>query len=425
MIATIEPGTVSGTIAAPPSKSHTQRIYAAALLHQGTTYVHGAGHSDDELAAFSIIQQLGARIEQLPGGVVAVSSNGIQPISGEINCVESGLSTRLFAPIAALSSQPITIHGKGSLLKRPMHDFNEILPALGVALPGFNGFVPFTLQGPLVPRNITIDAGESSQFLSGLLFALASVAKETITVSVKALTSKPYIDLSLAVLAHFGRPVYHNRYREFIIDPALFTHQQTVEVAVEGDWSSAAYLLTAGAIAGNVKVQHLNLASTQADRAILKVLQLAGADILIDDTDITVKKSELQAFEFDATHCPDLFPVLAVLGACASGDSYVRGVHRLFHKESNRVESVTEMLESFGVHFSVEDDTLCINGETRLQGTVVDSYHDHRIVMAAAIGALRAGSRVDILHAEAVSKSYPEFFTDLAACGVKCMLAND
>ena len=424
MIATIEPGTVKGTIAAPSSKSHTQRVYAAALLHHGITHILGAGRSDDELAALSIIQQLGASVEQLPDGLTIVSSTGLHPTSDQIHCGESGLSTRLFAPIAALSAQPITIQGQGSLLKRPMHDFKEILPALGISLPGFNGFVPFTLQGPLVPRNIAIDAGESSQFLSGLLFALASVATKPITVTVRSLTSRPYIDLTLAVLAHFGKPVRHNRYREFVIDPALYTHQEIVEVAVEGDWSSAAYLLTAGAIAGDVTVQHLKLASSQADRAILKVLEQAGADVLVDDRGITVKKAPLQAFEFDATHCPDLFPVLAILGACATGDSYVRGIHRLFHKESNRVESVTEMLESFGVHFSVEDDTLCINGEMKLQGTIVDSYHDHRIVMAAAIGALRTGSRVDISHAEAVSKSYPGFFTDLASCGALCDLTD-
>jgi 3-phosphoshikimate 1-carboxyvinyltransferase len=420
MKAIVEPGKISGTLMAPPSKSLTQRAYAGALLHNGTTIIHNAGNSQDEKAALQITQQLGARIVNQTENRIEIYSTGINPTSREINCSESGLAARLFIPIASLIGREITINGSGSLLKRPMSGIKEPLQELGIAINGFNGYLPFSLKGPIAPKTITVDASEGSQFLSGLLFALSYSATEQLTVNVTNLKSRPYIDLTLEMLAAFGKPIAHNNYRQFVIDPALFTDPETVEIGVEGDWSSATFFLVAGAIAGDIAISGLNSNTLQADKAIVEVLKSAGAEISVGEDSVTVKKSVLTPFDFDATHCPDLFPALAVLAACCEGDSHIKGVHRLFYKESNRVESVTEMLHCFGVHFSVEEDTLFICGEKTLQGTVIDSYNDHRIAMAAAIGALRAKSQVDITGAEAINKSYPGFFNDLVLCGGKC-----
>lgn len=421
MKATIEPSLISGRVTAPPSKSITQRAYAAALLHKGRTLIHGAGTSDDERAAYEVIQQLGARTTARTAEQIDIISEGVLPESQVINCEESGLAARLFTPIAAISSDKITIEGRGSLLGRPMQGFDEVLSGLGVTINEFNGYLPLTIQGPIQARSVDVDASSGSQFLSGILFALTGVAKEPVTITVSDLKSKPYIDMTLDVLRHFGKPIKHDNYCGFHIDPALFTQKDDVEITVESDWSSAAYLLVAGAIAGNVTVRGLNSMSVQADRAILDVINMAGATVTIKEDEVSVQKSELQAFEFDATDCPDLFPILAILAACCEGESYIKGVHRLYHKESNRAESITEMLMNFDVPFSVEDDSLCINGVVELQGTVIESFNDHRIVMAAAVGALRAGSRVDIMDADAVSKSYPDFFKDLVLCGGKCI----
>ncbi len=418
MQATVSPGSISGTIAAPPSKSMTQRAYAGALLHEGKTIIHNAGKSDDEVSAMGVIQQLGARV--VGNTVMGVGAEHFQ--GSGIDCGESGLAARLFTPIAALSDKAIKVEGEGSLLKRPMEGFGAVLPKLNVALTDFNGYLPFTVQGPMHAADITVDGTDGSQFLSGLLFALSSCAKEPVTVTVTALKSKPYIDMTLDMLAQFGRPIAHNDHKEFYIDPAKFIHKETVEINIEGDWSSAAYFLVAGAIAGDITVQNLNTNSAQADRAILGVLQSAGAEVSIDGNNISVKKVRLKAFEFDATDCPDLFPVLAILAACCEGESYIGGVHRLFHKESNRAESISEMLQNFAVPFSLEDDAFCITGVRKLQGTVIDAYGDHRIVMAAAVGALRAGSRVDINGMDAVSKSYPGFFEDFILLGGKSIL---
>jgi 3-phosphoshikimate 1-carboxyvinyltransferase len=420
MRATIEPGNISGSIAAPPSKSMTQRAYAAALLHNGTTIVHNTGNSKDELAALEVIRQLGATIISRTDSKVAIKSAGVNPIDDHIGCGESGLAARLFTPIAALSDKAISIEGHGSLLNRPMDMFGKVLPALQVQLKNKNVHLPFTVHGPMRATSLTLDASDGSQFLSGLLFALSSCAKEAITIDVTELSSKPYIDMTLEMLEHFGKPISHRDYKEFYIDPARFVHEDVVEVNIEADWSSAAYFLVAGAIAGSVTVRNINIDSAQADKAILSVLQNAGANVLINGNSITVNKAPLKAFEFDATNCPDLFPILSILASCCNGESYIYGVHRLFHKESNRAESISELLQNFDVPYSMEDDAFCITGVRQLQGTVIDAYNDHRIVMAAAIGAPKAGSRVDINGVEAVNKSYPAFFDDLVLCGGNC-----
>ena len=416
----VEPGSIAGIIAAPPSKSMTQRAFAGALLHKGRTTIYNAGKSADEQAALQIIQQLGASVVQQADGTIVVNSNGVVPISGQINCNESGLATRLFAPVAALSAQAINVAGAGSLLQRDIVGLEEVFRDLGVALPGFNGHVPFTLQGPLTAKDITIDSGESSQLLSGLLFAFSYAATEPVTITVKKLSSKPYIDMTLDVLRQFGRPVANSNYQSFTIDPTLFTQTENITIDIAGDWSSAAGLLVAGAIAGKVSISGLANNNIQADNAIIAVLKEAGAVVEWRDGMVSVSSVSLKCFDYNATDSPDLFPVLAILAACCDGESTIKGLHRLFNKESNRAESIGEMLQSFDVPFSMEDDTLFVTGVGALQGTIIDSYNDHRIVMAAAIGALRANGPVDIEHAEAVNKSYPDFFKDLISCGGKC-----
>ena len=421
MLATISPGKISGSIYAPPSKSITQRVFAAALLHNGTTTINNYGESADERSALGIIKDLGAKVEYGNNNqTLIITSSGIPNCtSGAINCNESGLAARLFLPIAALCGQKVCINGTGSLLKRPMEGVQAAMEALGVTLNNFNGFLPIMLSGQLLPKDMHVDAGNSSQFLTGLLFALSSCATSPITLTVANLESKPYIDLTLDVLTKFGKPIKHNNYKEFYIDPSQFTISSSLDITIEGDWSSASFFLVAGAIAGETTVHNLDANTKQADAAILQLMERTGANISIASNGaITVTQSQTQSFDFDAADCPDLFPILAIYAALCRGESSIYGVHRLFHKESNRVESITEMLECFNVPFTVEDDTLYISGCRQLQGTVIDSYNDHRIAMAAAIGALRAGTQVDITNAGAINKSYPGFYKDLMGCGV-------
>ena len=420
---TIEPGKISGIVKAPPSKSHTQRAYAAALLHKGTSTITGVGVSKDELAALDIIRCLGAIVasETLADNTktAIVFGGGVQPQINTINCGESGLATRLFLPIAALSHSTTTFTGTGSLLKRPMNSVVSVLKQLGAEVSGTNGCLPITINGPILPASFGFDAANSSQLLTGLLFALTAVATQKIEISVSGLVSRPYIDLTLQVLAQCGKPVQCSNYQSFTIDPALFVPAKDLELLIEGDWSAAAFLLVAGAIAGRVTVANLNPASVQADRAILDVLTTAGAMVTVDNDQVTVSAQSLREFDFDATDCPDLFPILAVLAGCCEGECSIAGLHRLFDKESNRVESIGELLIRLDVPFMMADDVLYITGVRRFSACDINGYNDHRIVMAAAVAALRANGPVTISGTEASQKSYPSFFDDMEMLGMR------
>src|SRR5678809_1551351 len=273
---TIQPSQLKGIVQAPASKSSMQRACAAALLSKGTSTIYNPGHSNDDKAALDIIQKLGAKVE-VEGSELKVESSGINPIGNEINCGESGLSIRMFTPIVALRDKEITINGSGSLETRPMDFFDDILPLLGVKIKSNDGKLPMTVQGPLVPANIEVDGSLSSQLLTGLLMAYSAAGAKDVSIKVKDLKSKPYIDLTLDVMKQFGMNVPENRnYQEFIfgVQPhhsPLTTHQYTVE----GDWSGGAFLLVAGAIAGSITITGLDLSSTQADKAIMDALMSA------------------------------------------------------------------------------------------------------------------------------------------------------
>jgi len=425
MQAIINPSTISGGVDAPTSKSMMQRTFAGALLHIGETTIFNPGYSDDDQSALRIAQELGATIISQSRDVIKVKSNGVNPLSSYINCGESGLSARLFAPIAALSHAKILINGKGSLLQRPMDMYREIFSDLNVSVSDFNGNLPISVQGPLKPKSIKIDGSMSSQFLSGLLFALSFSAREAMSIEVANLKSKPYIDLTIQVLSKFGKHITHDNYQVFYIDPSVFETKKEVAITIEGDWSSAAYWLTAGAMNGSVKLTGLELDSVQADRAILKVLEDAGVNISVTVSEILIKTTKLKAFEFNAIDCPDLFPILSILATGCEGESRIIGIHRLLNKESNRVESIKDMLKQFNASFYIDNDAFYIKGINALQSCSINSYNDHRIVMAAAIGALRANGPVTINGIEAVNKSYPDFFGHLSSLGISCAIINN
>lgn len=418
MQVTIEPGKLSGSITAPPSKSIMQRLCAAAILHNAKTIIHNPGQSADEQAALNIIKQLGATTMETEQGAIVITHEDIKPVEKTINCGESGLASRLFIPIASLSDDATTITGEGSLMKRPFDEYLNILPQLGVEVSAENGKLPMKVKGPLTVKDITIDGSLSSQFLSGLLITYAFKATKPVTITVQNLNSKPYIDLTIKVLSDFGKVVTHEDYKTFTITP-LEEEEPAVFTDIDSDWSSAAALLVAGAINGELEVDGIETEKTQqADKAVLDILKNVGAAVKIESYKVTVKQpEELRAFEYDATHTPDLFPILSILAGACNGESTIKGISRLLHKESNRLESITDMLSGFGIHYSVHDDELVIEGKNIFEYAQIDSHNDHRIVMAASIGALHAKGDTTIHNAEAVSKSYPDFFAHLSSAG--------
>ncbi len=425
MKVTIHPSQLSGTIQAPASKSSMQRACAAALLAKDKTVIHNPGHSNDDKAAMDIIQKLGAELS-VEGSELSVKSSGINPVADEINCGESGLSIRMFTPIVALSNREITVNGAGSLLTRPMDFFDEILPMLGVKVQSNDGKLPLVIQGPLQPKNIEVDGSLSSQFLTGLLMAYSAAGAKDVSIKVDNLKSKPYIALTLDVMKQFGMNVPENRnYEEFI----FHNHSSLSPLAggggaytVEGDWSGGAFLLVAGAIAGPITVRGLDLTSTQADKAIVDAMMAANAAIAIDAKGITVHPGTMDGFYFDATDCPDLFPPLVALAAYCKGKTTIKGVSRLAHKESNRAVTLQDEFDKMGVQIDLEDDGMIIHGGGIVKGADVHSHHDHRIAMACAVAAFKANSETVIEEAQAIKKSYPDFYNDLKSLGANVSL---
>jgi 3-phosphoshikimate 1-carboxyvinyltransferase len=318
-----------------------------------------------------------------------------------------------------------------------MDFFDDILPLLGVKIKSNEGKLPMTVQGPLIPANIEVDGSLSSQFLTGLLMAYSASPNpseggasedsksSTVSIKVRNLKSKPYIDLTLDVMKKFGMRVPENRnYKEFIF------HYDTTQVppsgdrgpyTVEGDWSGGAFLLVAGTIAGSITIRGLDLSSTQADRKILDALMSANAAIAMEVKGIQAHPGGLRGFEFDANDCPDLFPPLVALAAYCEGETKIKGVRRLKHKESNRAVTLQEEFDLMGVRIDIEDDTMIIHGGI-VKGADVHSHHDHRIAMACAVAALGANSETVIDEAYAVKKSYPDFYNDLKSLGANVSL---
>lgn len=418
---------ITGTIAAPASKSYAQRALAAAMLvpaGQSASVLTGMSLCDDTSAALDVIQRLGAIVHH-QGDRYEIEGGFLRNAPNELNIGEAGLATRLFTPIAAQSPSPITISGHGSILTRPLDAMEPTLLQLGASLAMTEGkYLPLTISGPLKGGQADVDGSVGSQFLTGLLMSLPLSGSDT-TLRVSNLKSIPYIDMTLEVLKAFGVEVE--------VDPGYTTFRvpgnqtyRTTEYSVEGDWSGASCILVAGATAGTVTVSNLNPASRQADREILTALQKTGADLKwLSDRTLSVsypKKGTLKAFEFDATDCPDLFPALAALASCCEGTTTIRGTKRLTHKESDRAATIAREYRKFGVEIDLSRDDLMIipgvavrpSDRFAVNNELLDSHNDHRIAMATAVTALRADRPVNIERAQAVNKSYPAFWDDLA-----------
>ncbi len=423
MLQVIHPGLIDGKVHATPSKSLMQRYCAAALLHHGKTIIHNAGKSEDDFAALEIIKKLGAKVQISNDGTLTIIGNPDLNLSEgkaegfiELDCNESGLSLRMFTAIAALCKNKFLLKGRGSLLKRPVDFFDSVFPQFGVQVSTKNGFLPVEIQGPLMTKNITINGALSSQFLTGLLFAFSHKTTQKICIEVKDLKSKPYIDLTLEVLQKFGYDVENENYCRFFINP-VFEKESDVECIVEGDWSSASFLLVAGAIAGKVELSGLSVYSKQADRSIITALSMAEANMSVSENLIKTEKPfgnrKLKPFHFDATDCPDLFPPLAVLAANCDGISVIEGVGRLLHKESNRASSLISTFASLGIRIELQDDLMIVYGGSPIKGGEIHSFNDHRIAMAGSVLGIVALQPVKLSDAQVVAKSYPEFFNDL------------
>jgi 3-phosphoshikimate 1-carboxyvinyltransferase len=405
--------TVSGRLIVPSSKSFAQRAIAIAALTDDSVYLENLTDCDDVIAAQNIIQSLGAKTERigkdlkLNGGVFNDEKGEI-----EINCGESGLSTRLFSSFSLLFESAFTVTGHGSILERTMDMVIDALEQFGKSVNSKEGCLPLKISGGTKKNEIQIDGAVSSQLLTGLLIVTPRLNHDT-TIHVKDLKSIPYIDMTLEILKDFGVEINHDDYKTFEIKGNQ--RPQRNKYRVEGDWSGASFLIVAAAIAGEIELEGLNPNSKQADMKILEVLTQFGAKFNWKEDVLSISKNESKAFSFDATHCPDLFPPLAVLAACSDGVSIIKGTSRLEHKESNRALTIKEEFEKLGIEIQLKPDEIHIVGRgdsSFVKGGKVSSRNDHRIAMALSLFSLRSIDPIFIEQSEAINKSYPDYFSD-------------
>jgi 3-phosphoshikimate 1-carboxyvinyltransferase len=401
---------IDGVVAAPPSKSMAVRAAAACLLAYGVSTVENMSFCDDAFAAIGIAASLGATVARENGSLsVRGAGRPIRPASGTLDCRESALCMRMFTPVAALLGSPVKLLASGSLRSRPMR-MVETLKALGAGCATDGGHAPITVKGPIRGGRIALDASVTSQLLTGLLMALPLCEHDS-SVSVTGLASTPYVRMTMELLKRFGITVEHDDHLDaFRIRGGQRFRPTTY--SVEGDWSGAAFLLVAGAIAGRITVTGLDAGSSQADRAIIDALAAAGARVTIAEDRVSVETSQLRPFTFDATRCPDLVPPLVCLASACDGKSTIYGIERLAHKESNRTAALIQEFGSLGITIDSSGTTMEIEGG-RVAGSVVDAHGDHRIAMACAVAALRAEGPVGIRGADCVAKSYPQFYNTL------------
>ena len=376
---------VSGKITPPSSKSMLQRSIAASVLSNKETTIIYNSTCDDSTAALNIAKELGAKIENISDGIRI--QGGFYPISNELNFGESGLALRMFTPILALFDTEFIIKTDGSLSNRPAME------------------IKYPLKGGV----FEVDGYVTSQFLTGLLMALPMV-KEDSVVNVTDLKSKPYIDMTLEVLESFGVKIKNENYEKFIVKGDQ--SYSAKEIAIENDWSGASNFNVVGAIAGNVEILGLNINSNQPDKNILNIVRSVGANVEVRENSILISKEKLQAFTYDATDSPDLFPPLVVLASACNGISIIQGVSRLRYKESDSAEVLLKEFTKLGINISIAGDEMIIEGG-KVIGGKLDPHNDHRIAMAGAVAGLISEKGVKIKNAECVSKSYPDFFRDL------------
>ena len=407
----VSAGSVKGIIAPPSSKSYAQRAIALALLAQGKSILRNIEFCKDTRSALSCIEALGAKVEVLDHNTIAIEG-GLRPQTNTLQVGESGLATRLFTPIASLWHEAVTIQGEGTLLHRPMIMMIEPLRALGVEVRDGGGYLPIEVKGPIHGGEIEVDGSISSQFITGLLLSLP-LAEDDTTLHVTSPVSTPYIDMTIDTARLYGIEIMQKEgdYTEFFIEGGQ--KYTPADISIEGDWSGASSMLVAGAIAGEVTVKNISTLSKQADTAIIRALERAGAGIIIEQDSITVSKRPLKAFSFDATNAPDLFPALAALAAAAEGVSTIIGTSRLRHKESDRAETLRQEYEKVGIEIDISEENVMKIRGGKIKPAVVFSHGDHRIAMSLAVSALRCEGEVIIEQAESVEKSYPTFFEDL------------
>ena len=420
----ITPSSVTGVVSAPPSKSYTHRAVILASLAAGETRIENPLASDDTLYTVDACCSLGTDIK-LDGNILRVIGTGgqikVAPGKERIFVGNSGSTIRMVAPLAALSQTKVAFDGDARLRQRPVGDLLSALESLGVRARslGNNGHPPIEIQGGrLTSGEVIIPGLASSQYITSLLMIAPYVEGEMRIKVVGGLHSKPYIDITLDVMRAFGVDVTNHDYKEFLVKGSQKYRGR--HYSIEGDYSSAAYFLAAGAIGRRpVSVTNLKADSVQGDRYLLSILSEMGCRIDYQEEQVSVcRDKELEGVTIDMGDYPDIVQTMAVVAAYARGKTEITNIGHLKFKETDRLSNTAVELGKIGIRVDVTGNTMVVYGG-KPKGAEIDAYSDHRMAMSFAIAALFGDGDSIINGAEAVTKSYPQFFTELAKLGAK------
>jgi len=402
----ITPSTVEGQVGAPPSKSYTHRALVSSALAYGESKIISPLQSDDTEATMDLLKKIGVEIHAKENSW-EVSGGQLHQPKGDLFCKESGTTMRFMTAICSLVNGTCKLTGGSSLSKRPMKPLIDGLKQLGVECTSERGFPPVTVKGGLVGGQTRIPGDISSQFISALLLIAPLATEDVNLILTTPLESKPYVLMTKDVQRKFGVEIEASEdLREFWIKKQSY---KSATYKIEGDWSSSAFLLAAGVVAGKIEIQNLNEGSLQADREIVNALKKMGAKLISKNDNITIMKSELEPLVFDVSDCPDLFPILTVLCSIAKGESRLTGINRLRIKESDRIAAMKDGLMKMNVDVGEEGNSFIIKNSNPV-GAIIDPKNDHRIAMAFAVLSLVAKGETIIQDAECVSKSFPDFW---------------
>ena len=414
MTAIINPSILCGTITAPPSKSSAHRSLICAALSNGCVTIKNCGNSNDIAATCNVLKSLGSQIT-VTGKDISISPALKNQKNIVLDCGESGSTARFILPVAAaLGVENATIIGHGRLPLRPFGALTEVLRKNGVNCS--SDCLPITISGKLKCGKFELPGNISSQYISGLLFALSVVQGESEIILTSPLESAAYVDMTVNELIKFGADIKKAKNGYKIIGKSTLN---STECTVEGDWSQAAFFLSAGAILGDITVEGINKNSLQGDKQIVDLLKRFGADVIEYEDKVTVKKSKLTAINIDASQIPDLVPILAVTAALAVGTTVIYNASRLRLKESDRLKETVARLNEFGIKATETCDGMTITGGKPINANI-SSGNDHRLVMAFSILALACDKASSITNCEAINKSYPDFFKDFMNLGGNC-----
>lgn len=408
----ITPSVLSGLVPAIGSKSDIHRLLICAGLCDEPTVISGVTRSDDIDATAECLRRLGVDV-QFQGRVCVVTPNKAVSNAPVLDCRESGSTLRFMLPVAAALSDKASFVGSGRLPKRPIGDLVNAMKNGGVEFS--NDMLPLDISGKLTAGEYLLPGNVSSQYVSGLLMALSVTEGESEIILTSDLESTSYVNMTISTLSIFGADVEKTeRGYKICGQRSLKSPHRAV---ADGDWSNAAFFIAAGAFKDEVTVTGLDPFSAQGDKKVCEFLKNFGAAVISVNSQVTVSAEKLHACHIDLTDTPDLLPILAVVAAAANGTSRFTGAKRLKLKESDRLLTVSDMINSLGGEAKVLPDGIIVKGKKHLSGGVVDSHNDHRIVMAAAVASTLCNNPVVIKDAQAVSKSYPDFFEDFKRLG--------